>query len=344
MPYHDNMDISKIARLVALPVMVVAGSTHAQIWQTPRQTLSQPLLSHYKLSGNIAQKGNARLEMDVAGGLVVGVFAEADSIDEAAIALGAAWGISAKELPQVVKTLKSSKLLERAASSKKGLTVGVNDAYTEILSLKKQNKRWQVYLSLKIQPDKAFPVVKSVTGSAKAENVIRVFSDFECPYCQRFAKAELAAWQKKPNNYRIYHYHFPLSFHQNATSAAEASQCALAQGKFWPYTDQLSNNFSEWTKAKPVKVAEIYRKYASKLGLNIATFKTCQASSSTKADVNAQFQAGRELGVGGTPTIFLNGIKLTSYKNTDQMKAIRKITLAKPSALAVIDKRLAQFK
>jgi protein-disulfide isomerase len=76
-------------------------------------------------------------------------------------------------------------------------------------------------------------------GPASAPVEIIEFSDFQCPYCQRVNPAVEQVLSTYGDRIRFVYRHFPLSNHPNARPAAEASQCAAEQGKFWPYHDKL---------------------------------------------------------------------------------------------------------
>lgn len=98
--------------------------------------------------------------------------------------------------------------------------------------------------------NKAFnpvPVKVDVTGAPmrgnpKAEVTIIEFSDFECPFCARAFPVVKQLFELYPNKIKFYYKHFPLTnIHSFAQKAAEASLCALDQGKFWPYHDKLFN-------------------------------------------------------------------------------------------------------
>src|SRR3989344_1987839 len=93
----------------------------------------------------------------------------------------------------------------------------------------------------------AFPDDTSLEylGSADAPVTIVEFSDFQCPYCAKFYFETFGqVYEKyiKSGKVRFAYRHFPLSFHENAQKAAEASECAREQNKFWEYADKLFAN------------------------------------------------------------------------------------------------------
>lgn len=93
---------------------------------------------------------------------------------------------------------------------------------------------------------------------------------------------------------------FPLtSMHQFAQKAAEASECADDQGKFWEYHDLLFANQSALD-------VDSLKGYAAELGLDTATFNECLDAGTHTEEVQKDFEDGQASGVGGTPAFFIN--------------------------------------
>jgi protein-disulfide isomerase len=88
--------------------------------------------------------------------------------------------------------------------------------------------------------------------------------------------------------------------HQNAQIAAEAAQCARAQGKFWEYHDKLFANQQALGKDQ-------LKQYAKDLGLNSADFDSCVDTGKFKELVAEDVKDGSKAGVSGTPAFFVNG-------------------------------------
>jgi len=93
---------------------------------------------------------------------------------------------------------------------------------------------------------------------------------------------------------------FPLAFHDRAQAAAEAAQCAHAQGKFWEYHDKLFENQSALQ-------TEDLKQYAAGLGLDADDFGECLDSRRFRDDVGQDQREGSTFGVRGTPAFFVNG-------------------------------------
>jgi len=135
-------------------------------------------------------------------------------------------------------------------------------------------------------------------GPSDAKATIIEFSDFQCPYCNRAEPTLKQIFDEYGNNVRLVYRDFPLSFHQYAQKAAEASQCAFEQGKYWEYHDVLYENQDK------LDVASL-KQYAKNLGLDTAKFDSCLDSGKYASEVQKDFQDGQAAGVSGTPAFFI---------------------------------------
>ncbi len=145
-----------------------------------------------------------------------------------------------------------------------------------------------------------------VKGSENALVTIIEFSEYQCPFCKRFFEQTLPQIEEnyiETGKVRYVFRDFPLSFHQYAQKAAEASECADEQGKFWEYHDKLFEN-------QDALDINSLKQYAKDLGLDTAKFSSCLDSGKMASEVEKDFTDGSEYGVGGTPGFFINGIKV----------------------------------
>ena len=164
-----------------------------------------------------------------------------------------------------------------------------------------------------------------VLGNKNAPVTIVEFSDFQCPYCGRFYTQTLPSIKKEyidTGKVKIVYRDFPLSFHANAQPAAEATECADEQGKYWEYHDEIFKNQQSLS-------SDLYLKLAEDLGLDADKFKICIETNKYKEEVNADFNYGQNAGVSGTPTFFINGIKLVGAQPYEAFKQIIDAELAK---------------
>ncbi|OGH60083.1 MAG: hypothetical protein A2725_00335 [Candidatus Magasanikbacteria bacterium RIFCSPHIGHO2_01_FULL_33_34] len=139
-----------------------------------------------------------------------------------------------------------------------------------------------------------------IRGGKNAKVTLIEYSDFECPFCGRFAPTVKQALDEYGDDIRVVYRHFPLSFHPQAQPAAEASECAAEQGKFWEFHDELFLNQTSLS-------ANYFETLAGELGLNLSKFTDCVKSSKYKSKVQQQFAGGSAAGVGGTPHTFVVG-------------------------------------
>jgi protein-disulfide isomerase len=115
--------------------------------------------------------------------------------------------------------------------------------------------------------------------------------------------------------------HFPLSQHANAIPAAEASEAASNQGKFWQMFDLLYANQTDWAEKTTADADTIFDGFATTLGLNMTTFKADEVASTTLAAITAEQDEGTSIGIDHTPTFFVNG-KEVSPTTYEDFKAI----------------------
>lgn len=141
-----------------------------------------------------------------------------------------------------------------------------------------------------------------VLGSASAPVTVVVYSDFECSYCARHAPTIEQIFEAYDEQVRVVFRHFPLSFHANAQKAAEASECAGAQGKFWEMHDELFA-LSEASALNTDTITSA----AARIGIDQGAFSECFDGGVYAQYVQDQFAEGVQLGVQGTPATFVNG-------------------------------------
>ncbi len=168
-----------------------------------------------------------------------------------------------------------------------------------------------------------FPVATHVLGPADAKHVIREFSDFQCPFCARFATGifpELKETLLARNDVRFEFHHFPLiTIHPNAFPAAEASECVVAENNaeaFWTFHDALFLRLQAW-EALP-DATDYFVRLAQDIGLETASMATCLAERQFSDLVQTAYDAGVELGIRGTPTVYVNGFKVANFNEIEE--------------------------
>ena len=161
-------------------------------------------------------------------------------------------------------------------------------------------------------PSEGYPAI----GPEDAPITIVEFSDYQCPYCQRWHQQVyeplLAAY---PGKIRFVYRHFPLtSIHPDAFDAAQAAMCAGEQDAYWTYHELLFNGRSLGSS--------IYTQYAQDLGLNVEKFNTCLAEEKYKAKIDADLDFAVNLGIRSTPTFFINGLAIVGAQPLDVFKQV----------------------
>ena len=158
-------------------------------------------------------------------------------------------------------------------------------------------------------PDKAHPIplVNSpVRGNPEASVAIVEYSDFQCPYCAQVQPLLMQLLEKYPRDVKLVFKHFPLSFHQAARPATIASLAAHEQDKFWEMHDVLFANY------KTLSVNKL-QDYAREAGLDVERWRrdVAQNQEDYEAIATADYNLGTSVSVRGTPTLFVNGVKVS---------------------------------
>lgn len=138
-------------------------------------------------------------------------------------------------------------------------------------------------------------------GDPHAPVTVVEFGDFECPACGEAEKSAQEIRKHFGNRIRFAFREFPLkAIHPYAEKAAEASECAGQQGKFWQAVNMLYEHQSD------LKVPALKR-YAREMGLNTQKFDACLQSGKMVSRINQDIADGHALGVHATPTFFVDG-------------------------------------
>jgi protein-disulfide isomerase len=140
-----------------------------------------------------------------------------------------------------------------------------------------------------------------VSGADDATVVVLEFADFECPYCRRFASDMQRITSQYGDSLLFMYLHFPLTSHRFAIPAARAADCAAQQGNFVEYHDLLfEKQDSLGLKSWP--------SFAKAAGVRDSiAFAICIESTDAVPLIDKGREAGRRLGVRGTPTVVING-------------------------------------
>jgi len=141
----------------------------------------------------------------------------------------------------------------------------------------------------------------SMLGSKDAPLTIVEYTDYQCPFCQRF---HLSAYPEIKKNYidtgkvRFFSKDLPLDFHPNAMRAAQAAHCSAEQNKFWELRDVMGANPDKLDMGHIIA-------FASDLKLDTQKLQECVNSDKYKERVQADVTEAMRLGANGTPAFIV---------------------------------------
>jgi protein-disulfide isomerase len=173
-------------------------------------------------------------------------------------------------------------------------------------------------------------------GNPNAKVTLEIYEDFQCPICKEYTNLDETQIinSAEVSNGQVYYIfrQFPILdgtlLTQESHQAANASMCALEQGRFWDYHDILFANQGATENGGSFSDKRL-QAFAQSLGLDMTKFNQCFSADKFKADVDADYQKGVKAGVNGTPTIFLNGTQISAgYIPYSQIKSAIDAALA----------------
>lgn len=165
------------------------------------------------------------------------------------------------------------------------------------------------------------------TGEENAPVVVVEYGDFQCPACQYFFQTsvkQLKAEYVETGKVRFVFRHFAF-LGDESQWAAEASECANEQGRFWDYYDKLyeeqnGENVGIFSK-------DNLKQFAVDLELDATGFNQCLDSGRYAEKVKQETLEGQQAGVRGTPSVFVNGQYIENGGNYQVLKSVLDTTL-----------------
>ena len=206
----------------------------------------------------------------------------------------------------------------------------VKDQVEIALLNRRQGERMQVYLQeidalYEIDTQLPYPDLPRMDvsvdddpsrGPDTAKVTIVEFADYNCGYCRKIYPTLVELIETDyPGQVKLVYRDYPLSGGAGGLEPTIAANCAGAQGKYWEMHDALMRrgNYSEAALAG----------YAAEIGLDADAFTDCTSKpEDSLPEIMEDFQAGREVGVTGTPAFFINGIPLSGAVPKDQFVAV----------------------
>ncbi len=163
--------------------------------------------------------------------------------------------------------------------------------------------------TLAATPFVRLPADDRALGAIDAPVTLIEYSDYQCPFCRVFARANLHELENKyvkSGKLRIIWRDFPLPSHHSAVRAAHAAHCAAEQGKYWEMHDRLFADADKFSDSHDADF-ELFRAHARELRLNVEQYMTCMESRKYLERITEDVINGRALGIDATPAYVLNG-------------------------------------
>lgn len=147
------------------------------------------------------------------------------------------------------------------------------------------------------------------------------FLDFECEVCGAVYPVIEQLRAEYGDRVTFVVRYFPIPSHRNSMNAAVAVEAAAQQGQFEAMYSRMFETQSEWGEQQDSK-APLFRTFAQDLGLDLARYDAAVADPATQERVASDFDAGRTLGVEGTPTVFVNDEQIELRSEADLRNAL----------------------
>lgn len=165
-----------------------------------------------------------------------------------------------------------------------------------------------------------------VLGPDDAPVTIVEFSDFECPFCARFANNTAPALRRQyGEKIRWIFVNNPLqSIHPRAYDAGLAGECVAAQGKFWDFYDVAFSG--RYSLSKPDLMA-----MGRDVGVDMEEYRSCFESAEYAEEMAEDIKEGQKFYILGTPTFFINGRRLEGAQPPEAFAAVIDSILARES-------------
>ncbi len=148
------------------------------------------------------------------------------------------------------------------------------------------------------------------------------YANAECPHCGVFARDAFPTIRARyVDTGKIRWVYRDLPFTPTASRAAQASECAAAQDRFWEYLDSLYAHQSALQD-------DDLRSYAQALSLDLGAFDACLAGTAENDRVNEDVLSAVALGVTSTPTFFIGQKRVVGFTSLEDFTALLDQALA----------------
>lgn len=228
---------------------------------------------------------------------------------------------SVEEYPEFEKMVKDMELVgdKYLLDAPKVLPITVN-YFEEIPDVEGLDTEFQDVVKSIIRDGKfEITVPEGAATKGQGDIVVLEFSDYQCSFCQKFAVETYPLLLEEYGDDLEFHFaDFVVPSHTRGVPAALAAECAGAQDKYFEMHDKLFST-NDW---KETDNNDLFKGYASELGLNLEQFGSCVDNEELIENVRSDQDYGDELGVQATPTIYVNGYKVQGAYPFEVFKAL----------------------
>ena len=160
-------------------------------------------------------------------------------------------------------------------------------------------------------------------GPKDAKVIVIEYGDYQCPSCK--------SWESKVEEFRagidsqtaFVFRNFPITTtHKNAFAAARAAEAAALQNKYWEMNSVIYKSQSDWDNSDNPQ--DVFAGYAKQLSLDTQKFNQDYEGSQVSDKINFDRDLATKHKVEGTPTFFVNGVKLEGANPTGQDNPLSK--------------------
>jgi protein-disulfide isomerase len=160
-------------------------------------------------------------------------------------------------------------------------------------------------------------------GSANAPVTIYEISDFQCPWCGRFAREVMPLLEREyiaTGKVRFVFVNLPLPNHANAVPAAELAMCAARQNRFWPVHDRLFQTQERWSRMN--EPGAFFLSLVDSAGANRDQVVECLRSGAMRPLIESDARGAVRSGARSTPSFYIEGGLLAGFVPFEDMRPI----------------------
>lgn len=155
-----------------------------------------------------------------------------------------------------------------------------------------------------INPEQLVRPDSPTLGAANAPVTLVEFYDPECEACRAMHPIVKKIMKDYEGKVRLVFRYMPL--HSNSMLAAQVTEAAGEQGKYWQMQDLLFQRQTEWGEKREPQTA-LFEKYAAEIGMNVEQMRAAIADNRYTSKIERDRQDGQKVGANRTPTFFVNG-------------------------------------